>query len=413
MILDWLIVGGGPHGVHVAASLIAEAGVSPESLAILDDEQELLARWRRCTRNSGMRYLRSPAVHHLDPSTRSLQQFAKSSPGRQVKKPFTRPYSRPSLKLFDLHCDQVIERFGLEDLHIRGRANNLDLSDEHIRVGFAESAANAASGELEAQNVVLALGAPQDPHWPEWASHIASEARRVQESAVVNHIFDPGLEHVDAPKDETIAVVGAGISGVQVAIQLAHEGRRVVLLSRHPIRVHQFDSDPGWQGPKFMTGYSRLTDQSERRVRIQKARHTGSIPPDIHAALRCALASETMELLENTEVQSAGFSEGRVSLDLGNEQLVVDRVLLATGFQTDRPGAHWLDQAIQTHNLPCAKCGYPIVDQGLRWHPHLFVSGSLAELEIGPVSRNLSGAQRAAERIVATTRESLNDQHLL
>ena len=40
----------------------------------------------------------------------------------------------------------------------------------------------------------------------------------------------------------------------------------------------------------------------------------------------------------------------------------------------------------------------------LRWHPRVYVSGPLAELELGPSARNISGARRAAERLVAAAR---------
>ena len=410
---DWVIVGGGPHGVHIAARLIAEAGVSREDIAILDDEEALLARWRRCTRNSGMRYLRSPAVHHLDPSTRSLQQFARSGPGRRVAQPFTRPYSRPSLELFDLHCDKMIEEFGLAELHVRGWANQLEIRDEAVRIGFASPAPKTGQGQIEARNGVLALGAPQDPDWPDWARRVKSEALNAGHPSVIDHIFDPGFELVDNAKDQTVAVMGAGISGSQVAIRLAREGRRVVLLSRHPIREHQFDSDPGWQGPMYMAGYSRLSDPRERRARIRGARHRGSVPSEIHSALRAAISAGTIEHLQDVEVESASFHGGQVALDLGDQPLHVDRVLLATGFPAHRPGGEWLDEAIKLYDLPCAECGYPLIDRGLRWHPRLFVMGSLAELEIGPVSRNLSGAQRAGERIVAVARGSSKNVNAL
>jgi hypothetical protein len=36
----------------------------------------------------------------------------------------------------------------------------------------------------------------------------------------------------------------------------------------------------------------------------------------------------------------------------------------------------------------------------LQWGPGLYVTGALAELEMGPISRNISGARQAAERIV-------------
>ena len=78
----------------------------------------------------------------------------------------------------------------------------------------------------------------------------------------------------------------------------------------------------------------------------------------------------------------------------------MDRVLLATGFESARPGGPMIDHLVRSESLPCAGCGYPIVDACLRWHPRIFVTGPLAELELGPVSRNIAGARRAGDRIV-------------
>jgi cation diffusion facilitator CzcD-associated flavoprotein CzcO len=408
LMLDWIIIGGGPHGVHAAARLIGEAGVPREAVAILDDEETLLARWRRCTRNTGMRYLRSPVVHHVDLSSASLRRFASRGRGRRIKQPFTRPYSRPSLELFDLHCNEVIDKFGLTDLHVRGRANALEISDQSVRVGFEGASSGDACPGLEAKRVVLALGAPRDPVWPDWARRAESLASEAGRPSAIAHVFDPGFELADDADDEVVVVVGAGLSGAQVAIRLAREGRRLVLISREPVRVHQFDSDPGWQGPKYMAGYSRLSDPRERRERIRDARHRGSMPADVHAALRRGFATGAIEHLEGVEVGSAGFDGGRLWLDLGHRRLEADRVLLATGFSMRRPGAGWLDEAIAAHDLPCAECGYPLVDRGLRWHPRVLVTGALAELEVGPVARNLSGAQRAGERIAAVAQKEWN-----
>jgi hypothetical protein len=49
--------------------------------------------------------------------------------------------------------------------------------------------------------------------------------------------------------------------------------------------------------------------------------------------------------------------------------------------------------------LPIAPCGYPLVNSALCWTDGLYVLGPLAELEIGPVARNITGARQAAERI--------------
>nr|WP_249023480.1 hypothetical protein [Planococcus salinarum] len=50
--------------------------------------------------------------------------------------------------------------------------------------------------------------------------------------------------------------------------------------------------------------------------------------------------------------------------------------------------------------MKCANCGFPIVNGNLQWDQNLYVMGSLAELEIGPIAKNISGARQAAERII-------------
>ncbi len=58
-----------------------------------------------------------------------------------------------------------------------------------------------------------------------------------------------------------------------------------------------------------------------------------------------------------------------------------------------------VDDAIAQLGLPCAACGYPIVSSQLAWAPGLHVTGPLAELELGPVARNIAGARAAGERL--------------
>ena len=73
---DWVIIGGGPIGVHVAVRLLADGGVSAKRLCIIDPGPELLHRWNCCTASTGMRFLRSPAVHHVGVEPFGLLQHA-------------------------------------------------------------------------------------------------------------------------------------------------------------------------------------------------------------------------------------------------------------------------------------------------------------------------------------------------
>lgn len=67
-MLDWLIVGAGIHGVHIARVL--ERGT--RRLALLDPHERPLARWDRLTAIVGMSHLRSPIDVDLDRGQLSL-----------------------------------------------------------------------------------------------------------------------------------------------------------------------------------------------------------------------------------------------------------------------------------------------------------------------------------------------------
>ena len=46
--------------------------------------------------------------------------------------------------------------------------------------------------------------------------------------------------------------------------------------------------------------------------------------------------------------------------------------------------------------------GYPVPRPSLEWDEGLYVTGALAELELGPAAPNIVGAHNAAKRIVGT-----------
>ena len=386
-MLDWLIIGGGIHGVHIAARLIGEAEVDPERLCIVDPGMRLLERWRSCTATTGMTHLRSPSVHNLDLNPWSLKQSAGKRKKRQAGI-FAAPYDRPSLPFFNAHCDTVIEDFDLNARHIRARATRCEVSCDAVVVGLS------TGKEVSTANVVLAIGAGEQPHWPEWAA---------MDDPRVHHIFAPDF-HGWPSTPETIAVVGGGISAGQVALRLVDEGHEVHLISRHELREHQFDSDPGWLGPRYMAGFEREKNVDQRRAMISDARHKGSVPPDVRRALRGAINRNELHWCEGAVDSFDNTGESLQMCLTNGTELTVHRVLLATGFAGHRPGGTLIDQLVASASLPCASCGYPIVDKSLRWHPRVFVSGPLAELELGPTSRNISGARRAAERLVSAVR---------
>lgn len=386
---EWLIVGGGIHGVHLAARLLVEGKVHPDHLMIVDPAARLLDRWRSCTSVTGMRFLRSPAVHHLDVHHASLQHFAGNN-WKSRRSGFAEPYGRPALSLFNQHSDQLIRSLGLDALHRRDRVVLTKPHRSGVQVKLARG------GWVEAQNVILAIGTSEQPSWPDWAP---------QSHSRVQHIFEPGFQDWPTDQGERVAVVGGGISAVQVALRLASEGHQPRLVTRHGFRIHQFDSDPVWLGPRVRIDFDRHRQTSRRREIITEARHRGSIPPDVSLALRRALKEEKIiwdqqiveEVFSSDEILGIQFQDGRV--------VEADRILLATGFSPVRPGGKMVKELADYADLPCAECGFPIVDASLRWHKWVRVSGPLAELEVGPVSRNIAGARMAGDRLISTVKD--------
>ena len=387
-MLDWLVIGGGVHGTYLSLALTLGGRVARDRLRVLDPHEAPLARWNACTENVGMEFLRSSFVHHLEPEPFGLRRFAPSQ-ARRGERAFLGRYLRPSLSVFRAHSESVIEKHELASLRVQGEARSIMAIPGGMRVDTTE-------GALDARRVILAIGMGDQPAIPAWARSLREEGGRV------HHVFEPGFVRAQMAPFRHVVIVGGGISAAQTALALAkrQEGS-VTLLSRHPARVFAFDTDPGWMGPKNLDDFARVADHDVRRNLIRRARHRGSMPDDVASALRRAVRERRLSL-RIAGVSAAALVDGNIefSLDDGGAPLVADTVVLATGFETRRPGGTWLANAVQELGLRCASCGYPIVDRSLRWHPGLFVTGPLAELELGPPARNILGARLAAERLV-------------
>lgn len=173
----------------------------------------------------------------------------------------------------------------------------------------------------------------------------------------------------------------------------------ITLLLRHALRIEDFDSPAGWVGPKELRGFQREPDLVRRRELITGARRPGSMPNDVAQRLKHAERAGLLRVQPGEVRQATCMAEGAIRLTLADQTLTTQRVLLATGFAPQRPGGAWLDHAIATYDLPLAPCGYPVVAPSLAWAPGLYVTGALAELELGPVARNIAGARHAGARL--------------
>jgi hypothetical protein len=383
-----LIIGGGIHGTFLSHALMKEAGLSADELAVLDPFAEPLYYWNRNTHNCGMRFLRSPGSHNLDTDFHALRAFAKTPEGRPYAS-FREPYMRPALELFQAHTEALFRDYGLNRPRLQGTARSIEIRADRVLV-------HTDTDTLESARVVLAPGHNEHPFVPDWASGYRTDAG-------VSHVFTPKFDAERLYAAEEPAVVGSGVSAAQLALSVARTGRRpVTLVTRRPLRVEQFDSNPCYLGPKCMRDFLSVRDYDQRRRIIDRNRNPGTVPPDVANEIQEAIDQGAIRHVVDDVAGLRPSAQSYLGLQLGGlgEEIPSDAVALATGFHCEPPAADLVYGLARQYRLPQGPNGYPIPDAQLRWHDRVFVIGALAELELGPACLNIIGAHNAARRLV-------------
>ncbi|WP_080875811.1 FAD/NAD(P)-binding protein [Oceanobacillus timonensis] len=380
----WIVIGGGIQGSCVALLLLEEEKVETEDLLIIDPHQQPLERWRTITDKIEMSYLRSPLVHHLDADPYSLKKYSSK---HNYASGFKGQYQRPRLDMFNQHSMDLLEKIGVMACWLQGEVSGLSWTESGWKVCVADGRC------FVSERVVLAMGVNHTPHYPSWAE-------TCRDHASVKHVFEMDNE---LPETGDVIVIGGGMTAAHLAYALTQKESidSVTMVKRHPLRIHHFDSDPGWLGPKYLNKYDKLTSYKERREVIQHARNRGSVTRDLYLKLLQQERTGRLDMYTGCIQEWIENADGTMQLVMEDqEKLKGSTIMLATGSSVAMPGKEWLDPVIKHMHLPCAPCGFPIVTKELEWKNGLFVAGALAELEIGPVSRNIAGARKAAERIL-------------
>ncbi|MEL7235105.1 MAG: FAD/NAD(P)-binding protein, partial [Chloroflexota bacterium] len=200
-MLDWLIIGGGMLGTTISNYLVNAYGVPASQVRVLDPHDEPLAQWNRYTGNTGMRYMRSAQIHHVDVEPFSLRDYMNARPSPDN---YIRPYRRPAYDLFQTHTALTIEQGNLADLRLKGTAEFIMSTKGGMRV-------ETSDGDIRARRVVLAIGRTA-LNVPQWAQPLR------ENGAPVHHIFDWNFDLHALPPDEHTVVIGGGITAGQVAL---------------------------------------------------------------------------------------------------------------------------------------------------------------------------------------------------
>jgi hypothetical protein len=384
-MLEWIIVGGGVHGTYISNHLTKFSGVAHEKIRVIDRFDTPLAMWKRCTENTEMQFLRSPGEHNLDVGPGSLFRFASSIKGAGAE--FYSKYRRPSLALFNAHCEHIIQEYSLGSMRHIAEV----LSVKRVADGYV---VETTSGQIAGRRLVLSAGSTENLSIPSWAKPLMANG------SPIAHVFSSEFADYKMRPLESAVIIGGGISAVQAALALARvkPGSVKIVCSRE-FQTFQFDADPCWLGEKCLQHLRRQSDFAARRSLVDNARHSGSFPEDVRKQLDRAVKDGELECVIG-EVDAASGDSKSVNLKLSTGAiLTADLVVFATGFAQGRPGGALVNRIVEDLSLPLTECGFPILDEYLRWGEDLFVSGALAELTLGPASRNIIGARMSANRI--------------
>ena len=385
------IIGGGIHGVSIAIRLIRDMPAAAKSLAIVDRHPQPLTQWRSKTERQGMTFLRSPAVHHLTPDALGIVEYAER---HNRTNEFAPPYSQPSTQLFWDFCKSALAELREHRVYYQFDVAKLRWDKGAGKFPFRLISANSEG--FRSSCVVLAIGSDDcayvPPEFVQWQ-------RRYPDQILHASQFTVDCKN----KRDSVVIVGGGLTAGTLAKSLSERGHSVALMARKALKTEQFDFPPVWLGPKALAEFASETDFQRRYETIRQNRGEGSITPDIMDAL---LHAPNIDIYPETRIHNITTEEGslparklRVETTRG-VMTDVSRVILATGHRFDLRRYGFLRELRTQHRIPLI-CGLPRLDTDLQLHPieNLFGSGTIAQLQIGPASGNIAGANLAYERL--------------
>ncbi|OLZ39409.1 thioredoxin reductase [Natrinema saccharevitans] len=395
---ECVIIGGGIHGTCLANYLLAEGEYSHQDLRLVEPREQLLASFVAKARQCGLRTLRSTFVQHIDTEPFSLESFAEGA-GREDELVSTENYpNRPTRKLFLDHARSVIDRRRIEECHRQSRVTGVTRTGTGDRLEVRTD-----MGTLEARRVVLAIGLGSSPTVPTWATSLPDDAPLV-------HVWDDEFDPMKAAEFAgPTFVVGGGITAGQLACSLS-EHTDVTLLSRHDLEVELTEADPYWINWRHVEReIHTLPPGSKARLdRIRAARNDATIPPYVERRLDEARDCNGLDIRRGEIASAYATDDGLlVRFDDGTTATIA-QVVLATGLDPI-PEHPLVGSVAESLSLERGADGFPVLDdRTLAWRrtdgtrSAVSVSGALAEPSVGPFARNIVGARRVAERLLAS-----------
>ena len=373
-----VVIGAGPYGLSVAAHL---RGRGIPALVFGDP----MAFWRRMP--TGM-FLKSPwtASSLSDPSGAfSLDRYVEAGHARRME-PIPLPYFLKYTQWFQRNLVEGIDSTLVQSLSLDGTDFRVGLSDGRT---------------LEAGRVVVAIGIQPFTHIPDFACDLPPE--------LVSH----SLAHSDFShfRGRSVAVVGAGQSGLECAALLHEAGAQVELIARREIiwinrtlyehagparSVFYPPTDVGPPGLNWLIAFPLVVRHLPEKMRLALRRR--AMRPAGAKWLRPRVDGR-IKTTPDTAVRRATTESGQVRLELSDGSLrVVDHLLLGTGFRPELQRISFLDDSLRVR--VAARRGFPILNEWFESSvPGLHFVGGVAGYDFGPLCNFVAGAKLTARQV--------------
>ena len=441
------------HRSEVAAHLKKrfDAKTNLPNVQVVDSHGSWLQQWRENFFAYDIKFLRSHLNLHPCPfDFQSLSVWAAEQRREDELKHmdyvdreayrrsgFHGPFVLPSTSLFLDFCDELIDRYGLDDMVTEGTVEDVKICEICENATHTSSSQSAKIFEvrlgdgrvLTAKRVVCAVGPgpaftgmrATKPFWAEDLADSMSALSPGDASTKVQHAsaLTTWLQDKNNKTQLTgrrVLVVGGGQTAAHLSkLAVNHGASSVRMCSRRRITKKPYDVDVKFMGdkrPDMLRQFHKLKEPKERLEFNKNLRGGGSMSSDVYASLVDCSSQSNLVLAEEVEVEHACWSEEageiQVHFDDGCFESF-DFVWLATGGNFNMELIPIFASLQSQCPIGCVN-GLPDLRHDLSWcnNVNFHVMGAYAQLQLGADALNLAGARSGSVLVARAILESWN-----